>query len=686
MTDPSAAPDEYTVSTYAGEKNLPADWLRDAFDLAENGAGEIEIPYHDLDGDFVCAKYRSRDGFRFAKGSDPTLYGLERLPDADPDEPVLLVEGESDVHACALYDVLALGVPGASGWRSEWAEHLDGRDVFVWREPDAGGETLVRDVADDLPDARVIEAPDDAEDVADLHVAAPAEFDDRLRRLMDDAGPVDSDDADGADLPHDADAPQKLQLVQLASGADVFTDERDTAYARMEQDGHLETWRLEGERFRSWLAHRYFREHNGVPSSSILTDAIQVLSGRALFDGPTRELGNRIAWHDGDLWYDMAGDEWRAVRVGPGEWEIVERPPALFRRYAHQSAQMEPAAVAAERLPEMLGPFLNLDDEDTATRRLIYVWTVTALVAGIPRPVLVPHGPQGSAKSVLTRMLRALVDPSSVPIPTFPTNRRDLAQALDHNAVVGLDNVGTLSRSMSDTLCRAVTGGGFSKRKLYSDEEDVLFQFCRAVVLNGINVPATQPDLLDRSVLVPLERIPDDERRDEDALKAEFRAARPRMFGAMLDALAQARVILPDLNLDRLPRMADWTRWGFAVAEALGIDGETFRDAYRENREARNEMALRSHPVGAAMLALMRGRGEWTGTARDLLDDLERVARREGIDTTTKLWPGGANWVSRRINEVRPNLSDAGIRWEPEWKWDDDRGKVVRLVRSGGSG
>jgi hypothetical protein len=47
----------------------------------------------------------------------------------------------------------------------------------------------------------------------------------------------------------------------------------------------------------------------------------------------------------------------------------------------------------------------------------------------------------------------------------------------------------------------AVTGGAFSKRQLYSDANDVIFQFCRTFILNGINILSASPDLLDRSII-----------------------------------------------------------------------------------------------------------------------------------------------------------------------------------------
>jgi len=47
---------------------------------------------------------------------------------------------------------------------------------------------------------------------------------------------------------------------------------------------------------------------------------------------------------------------------------------------------------------------------------------------------------------------------------------------------------------MVDTLCRLVTGDGDSKRALYSDDEDFIYQLKRVILLNGINAPTERGD------------------------------------------------------------------------------------------------------------------------------------------------------------------------------------------------
>ena len=65
-------------------------------------------------------------------------------------------------------------------------------------------------------------------------------------------------------------------------------------------------------------------------------------------------------------------------------------------------------------------------------------------------------------------------------------------------------------------------------RQLYSDQDEVLFDATRPVILNGIEDIVTRPDLADRAVFLTLEPIPEDRRRPEQELWMAFDAERPR--------------------------------------------------------------------------------------------------------------------------------------------------------------
>jgi hypothetical protein len=188
-----------TVEELAAAKGLPVAFLRE-LGVRDGVAGRyrdpcVDIPYCDEKGEVRAVHKRLRltgePRFIWRKGDHVLPYGLTRLQEARAAGRLVLVEGDSDCWTCWNTGVPALGVPGANTWRSEWTRYLEGiTNIYVWREPDAGGDTLAPTVAEDIPDVRIIEAPPDAKDASALHLQDKEGFTARMRELMDKARPA----------------------------------------------------------------------------------------------------------------------------------------------------------------------------------------------------------------------------------------------------------------------------------------------------------------------------------------------------------------------------------------------------------------------------------------------------------------------------------------------------------------
>jgi hypothetical protein len=184
---------------------------------------------------------------------------------------------------------------------------------------------------------------------------------------------------------------------------------------------------------------------------------------------------------------------------------------------------------------------------------------------------------------------------------------------------------------------------------------------------------ATRSDLLDRSIVIQLQRIDDENRKEEREVWEAFERDKPQILGGALKILSKAMSIYSNLEKPKkLFRMADFTRWGYAIAEAAGVEGggEAFLEAYEANIDRANTEAIEAHPVASAVISLMerleakQQKRIWTGSVSELLDTLERIAVTERINTRHKLWPKGAQVLSKRLAEVKSNLAKRGIQFE----------------------
>ena len=258
-----------------------------------------------------------------------------------------------------------------------------------------------------------------------------------------------------------------------------------------------------------------------------------------------------------------------------------------------------------------LRPFLNLDGEDAFV--LICSWLVAALRPQGPYPLLILMGEQGSAKSVNMRFLRALVDPATAALKSVPTSDRELMIAATGSWVLAYDNLSGITPAMSDAFCRMATGGGLSVRELYTNSEEVIFDAARPITINGIDDLTGRADLLSRSIALTMPTIEPGKRRTEAGLTAEFERARPRILGALCDAVSVALRRLPDVRLESPPRMSDFATWIVAAEPALPWEAGRFLEAYAANRKAMDDLALDMDRVAAIIIEMMHARRRVVG-------------------------------------------------------------------------
>jgi hypothetical protein len=360
----------------------------------------------------------------------------------------------------------------------------------------------------------------------------------------------------------------------------------------------------------------------GVSPGSAFKDAVETLEALA-FEGPDLPVSVRLAEHEGAIYLDLANEEWQVVAITPEGWRIVQDPPVRFCRTKGMNPL--PCPVRGGSIEE-LRPFVNVGSEEDW--RLLVAWPLAALRARGPYPPLILKGGQDSAKSTTSRVLRALIDPNMTDLRSLPKDPRDLMIGAQNNAVLAFDNLSPLPNWISDALCRLATGAAHATRALYTDDEEALFVACRPVILNGIGDVVTRPDLLDRAVMLNLPALDDARRRPEAEFWAEFEQARPRILGALLDAVVVGLRNLPATRLALLPRMGDFAQWVTAAEPGLGWPPGAFMEAYRGNRAEAHHQALEASPVGELVVRFVEEQGRWEGTTRDLLRLLAAQAGR----------------------------------------------------------
>lgn len=139
----------YSVEQYSFDKRLPVEFLEQTCRVSTKkeraGLTCLQMPYFTEDGQQAAVRKRyGKKEFRWQRGSAGKicLYGEWRLPEIRKVGWAILVEGESDTQSLWYMGLPAIGVAGASMFKSYQAATIQGLKLYIHKEPDGGGETF----------------------------------------------------------------------------------------------------------------------------------------------------------------------------------------------------------------------------------------------------------------------------------------------------------------------------------------------------------------------------------------------------------------------------------------------------------------------------------------------------------------------------------------------------------------
>ncbi len=459
----------------------------------------------------------------------------------------------------------------------------------------------------------------------------------------------------------DDEAPtQGAILLGILDEADLWHDQDKVGFATFKRDGHRESVRLKSKRFKEWLNWRFHTETGKAPAREAIKGVIANAEARAFYDGTEHRSWIRVAEHEGRIYLDLGDDAWTIIEIDETGWRVVKDPSVRFRRGGGQALPMPVPGGKVEEIWE----FINVTDE--GDRKLILGWAVCNYRPRRPFTILDYWGESGSAKTTAMRVSRKFIDPCTAEAKGMPKTEDDLMVAAANNWVFSADNVSKLTSDMGDALCRLSTGGGLSKRELFTDGDEFTLDALRPIIMTGLSLISGQQDLLNRTLLVRLPNLAEADMEDEAKFWPRFEEAHPRILGALLDAVSTAIRRLPDVKLDSMPRMADFAKWSEAAGEAFGWQPGEFVKAYQAARQDLFKNVAETDLLTKVIVEYLGSTegGELKGTATELLETLDSWLDDKDPRKHAKGWPTNGVWMSRRLNEIPLGLRAAGVTFE----------------------
>lgn len=425
-----------------------------------------------------------------------------------------------------------------------------------------------------------------------------------------------------------------------------------------------------------WLTGLHFNLHSKTVDSQAIKRVRSTLAGITMCDDVRKEMHVRSAQSNGAVYVELRPGN--VVEITGLGWRIINDPPVMFRQYPNLKPLPRPAeGVDYKILAQLLGlfPCRNLSD----TRQLL-ACIVTALLSEISRPILLFTGEPGAGKTTLQKLIKRLLDPGEPESFRFG-DMRDAMQKGMHCQIGVMDNLSAMTVDQIDMACRWVTGDADSKRKNYTDDEDVVYKFKRQLLMNGTNRPASRADFLDRCLPVEMKTIPKSERMTEKELCKLLEEHHSEWLGAIFTLLSKALAIKPTLKLKERERLADWDEYAHAIFKVLGKE-EAYADDRRIINERQQQAVFDASPVAQAIVSFMSSKEDlWKGTAAKLLEELRKEAAKLSLNYS-KDWPKTPNNLTSNFPHLVSTLASHGVRLKYGEEMRDKYGRWIILTKN----
>jgi len=391
-----------------------------------------------------------------------------------------------------------------------------------------------------------------------------------------------------------------------------------------------------------------------VPGAGAVRDAIKQLGGMAKHSGVERKPAIRVGGDREVIWIDLGGEDWKAVRVTAGGWDIVSDPDVAFIRTGAMLALPEPQQGGSVQ------PLRSVINVCAADFVLVIGWLLQTLNPLGPYPAIDVCGSSEDGKTTVVKWVRATTDPNSAGLRRSSRKVEDVLIAANNGWVLSLDNMSWMTAEWSDTLCMVSTGISSGTRAHYTNDEEHVFTVQRPLIFNGISENLIErSDLASRTIKLLIPKLL--ARRTERDLEEEFERIHPGVFGALLNGLAGALRNARSITVENPARLMDFEQFAEAGCRAMGFGEWEFVEAYAANREGSMVASAEASPVGRAVLAFMKKHPDgFEGSMTALHRKLEAFRGNASV----RDWPKDATRLSSELSRIVKPLVVLGINCE----------------------
>lgn len=218
------------------------------------------------------------------------------------------------------------------------------------------------------------------------------------------------------------------------------------------------------------------------------------------------------------------------------------------------------------------------------------------------KPMLLVEGDRGSGKSLSVQLISRAIHGKSHTCIVGEQDEKDFGVQLLRKPICLLDNTDSFVKWMQNALCSYATNGEWTKRKLYSDDNEYVLRPHSFIAIASMNpVTFERPDVADRCLILRLERRAQNVPSAVLIDQVEF--ARPQLLGEWLYYL---HLIVGAIRAGRLAevgqhsqtaafhRMADFAFLAHVIGGVLGYGTEDV-DLMLDGVQAERDVLAQTH-------------------------------------------------------------------------------------------
>jgi len=246
-------------------------------------------------------------------------------------------------------------------------------------------------------------------------------------------------------------------------------------------------------------------------------------------------------------------------------------------------------------------------------------------------PIMCFTGREGSGKSFTLRVFGAFFLGTDFKLEGIPKTEEDARVVATHSPLFFIDNVDKPVPWLEDLLATLATGIRYSKRKLWTDFDEIGREPSCFAGITSRSPSFNRPDIVDRMLIFHVKRFPKKNFIPPKVLFEPMKAYQSLLWSFFMDDLNKILKVLQTFSFEEVSsshRLAGWAVFAQIVAEALDLENEEVQTLLDTMEYERGAFAMKDEPLLPALKLFcnsFENHGEWLSTS-ELHAALKEVA------------------------------------------------------------